>query len=561
MTALTPLLLKVLLIALPLSLTGWLVTRLLKQGPAQRRRSLITLVMSALLLLPILVWVGPRLLEITLPPPEATAPMYISFSQSLVVSETVTAKPGLTWLDWSLVVWLGGALLGSLVLAWGILGVWLHIRRSSPLTTIQMKNLAQTLPDPGDLPLNRVRLSNRIKGPAAAGFFRPWILIPTRLFEHLDAAELQAVLAHETAHIHNRDSLFTLLGRLASLFYWWNPLVRMLSQERERIQELIGDQAAARRSGELDYAKALLSLAEKSCYDPSLRGVLAFFGPLPLKERIERILFKEEIMNKRKWQKGVLFAGSLAMAVMLAAAGTEFVRETTAGESEPAPAIASGETTAAQVDEPPLRVDKLKQPTLIKRVQPEYPEEAKKNRVTSQVILAATTNEKGEVAKVDVISGHPLFNDAAVNALKQWLYEPYLVDGKPKPVQFTVILTFKLGDTDDQEPIRVRSIGQPVLIKRVEPEYPQAALDARLQGQVFIEATTDIYGRVAKAVHIAGDKDPKAPEYQQLVDAAVMAVKQWVYEPYIINGRPKAVTFTVIMTFKLGKDKKEKPTN
>jgi protein TonB len=64
-----------------------------------------------------------------------------------------------------------------------------------------------------------------------------------------------------------------------------------------------------------------------------------------------------------------------------------------------------------------------------------------------------------------------------------------------------------------------------------------------VEGIVIVEAVTDIYGRVQ---HV------KVLRSIPLLDqAAVDAVRQWVYEPMIINGRPRGVIFTVQVTFKL----------
>jgi outer membrane biosynthesis protein TonB len=48
------------------------------------------------------------------------------------------------------------------------------------------------------------------------------------------------------------------------------------------------------------------------------------------------------------------------------------------------------------------------------------------------------------VRQARVISGHPLLNDAALSAIKQWVYEPYILNGIPKPVIFTATVTFTL---------------------------------------------------------------------------------------------------------------------
>jgi protein TonB len=73
--------------------------------------------------------------------------------------------------------------------------------------------------------------------------------------------------------------------------------------------------------------------------------------------------------------------------------------------------------------------------------------------------------------------------------------------------------------------------------------YPEIARQARVEGVVIVEATTDIYGRVLNV---------KVLKSIPLLDqSAVDAVRQWVYEPMVINGRPRGVIFVVTVTFKL----------
>lgn len=97
---------------------------------------------------------------------------------------------------------------------------------------------------------------------------------------------------------------------------------------------------------------------------------------------------------------------------------------------------------------------------------------------------------------------------------------------------------------NDAGPVRpVGEVRMPRLIKRVEPLYPEIARQARVQGIVILEATTDIYGRV---------ENVKVLRSVPLLDgAAVDAVRQWVYEPMVVNGRPRAVVFTVTLRFEL----------
>ena len=80
-------------------------------------------------------------------------------------------------------------------------------------------------------------------------------------------------------------------------------------------------------------------------------------------------------------------------------------------------------------------------------------------------------------------------------------------------------------------------------MKSVDPVYPEIARQARVEGVVIIEATTDIYGRV-QAYKILRS-------IPLLDQSAIDAVRQWVYEPMVINGKPRGVIFTVTVRFQL----------
>jgi protein TonB len=95
-------------------------------------------------------------------------------------------------------------------------------------------------------------------------------------------------------------------------------------------------------------------------------------------------------------------------------------------------------------NEQPFFVSGKKVPKLIKQVKPEYPTEAMAARVQAVVVVEAMTDIYGRVSHARIISGHPVFHDAALAAVRQWLYEPYIVDGVPRPIYFTVSITFGL---------------------------------------------------------------------------------------------------------------------
>ena len=82
---------------------------------------------------------------------------------------------------------------------------------------------------------------------------------------------------------------------------------------------------------------------------------------------------------------------------------------------------------------------------LINRVEPRYPELAKRARIQGIVLLQVTVDELGHVADVKVIRGHPLLNEGAVSAVSQWIYSPTLLNGEPVPVIATVTVNFILN--------------------------------------------------------------------------------------------------------------------
>jgi len=94
--------------------------------------------------------------------------------------------------------------------------------------------------------------------------------------------------------------------------------------------------------------------------------------------------------------------------------------------------------------EQPFFVSGKKVPKLIRQVEPEYPPEAFANHQQAVVIVEAMTDVYGQVNKARIISGNPVFNEAALAAVRQWRYEPYIVDGIPRPIYFTVRISFGL---------------------------------------------------------------------------------------------------------------------
>jgi len=85
-------------------------------------------------------------------------------------------------------------------------------------------------------------------------------------------------------------------------------------------------------------------------------------------------------------------------------------------------------------------------PKLVHRVNPVYPELALMARVRAVIIIDAVVGPDGRVRQATVLRGHPLFDEAAVAAVKQWIYQPLLLNGAPTPFALTVTVMFNLRD-------------------------------------------------------------------------------------------------------------------
>ncbi|HLQ51682.1 MAG TPA: TonB family protein [Terriglobales bacterium] len=81
---------------------------------------------------------------------------------------------------------------------------------------------------------------------------------------------------------------------------------------------------------------------------------------------------------------------------------------------------------------------------LMHKVTPNYPPLAKTARIQGTVVLHAVISKQGNIENLSVISGHPMLVQTAMDAVKQWKYKPYILNGEPVEVETTVTVNFNL---------------------------------------------------------------------------------------------------------------------
>jgi protein TonB len=83
---------------------------------------------------------------------------------------------------------------------------------------------------------------------------------------------------------------------------------------------------------------------------------------------------------------------------------------------------------------------------LLHKVDPIYPEDAKKDHISGAVVVAAIVDDQGKIVKASVVSGPEKLRDAALNAVNQWTFKPYLLNGRQVFVQTQFVVNFNIAD-------------------------------------------------------------------------------------------------------------------
>ncbi len=98
------------------------------------------------------------------------------------------------------------------------------------------------------------------------------------------------------------------------------------------------------------------------------------------------------------------------------------------------------------VPEGPVRVGgQVKPPRKLQDAAPVYPPLARASKMAGTVIVEAVIGKDGHVDQAKVLRGQPLLDDAALDAVRKWVYTPTLLNGEPVAVIMTVTVTFRLS--------------------------------------------------------------------------------------------------------------------
>jgi len=217
-------------------------------------------------------------------------------------------------LPWVVLIWIVGALLSFIRLAGG--WVWLQRLRwqRAELAPDALQRLLLDLCRRSGLKRAvTLLMCEGLKGPSVVGILRPAILVPTGWFLHLPPDHLEALLAHELAHVLRHDYAVNLLQSLVEVLLFYHPGVWWLSRRIRTERELACDTFAVRLMGNaLPLAEALTDLERRGLGRASFEPAPAAHGG-SLMERITHLL-----MPPRRSSSAPAFGAMTIMTLVLA---------------------------------------------------------------------------------------------------------------------------------------------------------------------------------------------------------------------------------------------------
>ena len=166
-------------------------------------------------------------------------------------------------------------------------------------------------------------VSSRVAGPIATGVIHPAIIVPSQLTDEATPQGIALVLAHEWAHIRNRDLWLLALGRLLTLVLFAHPLYWWFQRRLRQDQESVADAEVVERASRTDYAKELVNWAQQLHGRPSIYAAALgiWERPSSLTRRIKMILDETRRIHarcSRRWRiASFIAAGMLTLVVSL----------------------------------------------------------------------------------------------------------------------------------------------------------------------------------------------------------------------------------------------------
>ncbi|WUR12663.1 M56 family metallopeptidase [[Empedobacter] haloabium] len=327
---------------------------------------------------------------------------YAALAPTGVAAGALALKPYMTWI---VAAWSAGSLALALRTVLGLAWIGRSARHGGrdPAWQARLAELAQAM---GMRRPVRLRVVERLASPVTALWWRPVVLVPASLLSGLPPELLQALLAHELAHVRRHDYLVNLLQNAIETVLFYHPAVWWLSRRIRHERELIADAIAADHAGGPRRLAIALSELEKRQFTHPEPALAANGGDMM--DRITRLL------RPAPSRKGPATLAAVLPALALAT-------------------VCVASLAQAGVDVPVEKPEKQAYIDFATCAKPAWPAEALAAKQTGTVTLRFLIDRDGSVADSQVrkSSGHPSLDEAARAGIAKCRFKPASNGGKP----------------------------------------------------------------------------------------------------------------------------------
>ncbi|HMG87217.1 MAG TPA: M56 family metallopeptidase [Terracidiphilus sp.] len=278
--------------------------------------------------------------------------------------------------------------------------------------------------------------SKEIFAPVTMGIVHGRVMLPAGMITHMPQTDLDTAIAHEFAHIRRKDFLKNLAYEIAALPLSYHPCLWVTRQFMTETREMVCDEMAAGISGSEEYAQSLLRLAALLLQGRAVRvpHAIGIFDANTLERRLMKLTEKKRQMGALR--ATVWVVACVALGVVTAASAVAL----RVGVDPQASADKQDSKNGAPHSVLPEKM----QANLISKVAPKYPPEAKTARIQGTVVLDAVIGKTGHVENLRVASGPSELLQSSLDAVRQWRYKPFLLNGKPIEVKTTISVVYSL---------------------------------------------------------------------------------------------------------------------
>ncbi|HKY26674.1 MAG TPA: TonB family protein [Pyrinomonadaceae bacterium] len=390
--------------------------------------------------------------------------------------------------------------------------------------------------------------------PTVCGVFRPVLLLPESVAEHLDDDELETIMLHELVHIIRRDNLVGTLQMIVCAMFWFFPPVWFISRKLFDEREQACDEKVLEVYGAPErYATSILKVV-RFCFGWKVAGLPGAGGGSNLRRRIDNIMTKKSNSTEVGIRRlASLFVG-VTLAVMVAAGvyssaanthSTSIVSELTRSSEEPGSvpitfdnySEESAQEAKRNETAPPQPPQNMQPPSTPQVTQPPSPPQATQPASPPSDMQPPSQPNDGRAPS-------PPQNTQPPSPPRTT--QPAAVPPTPPAAPITPASpqdkpSDKKNEESSQEKKDVRVKGK--LIEAPRPEYPQEARDKKIEGSVAVSIVIGEEGKVISAKATSGPS--------LLHEASVAAAYKARFEPSTVNGKPAKVVGTMTYDFKL----------